>query len=150
MLICDSWSILWDSLWCAAMKTPVSRAHDPSMFTLDPDVTLLLSRLARELTERDVIQGIVTYSDPDYGPVVRLVVDLNAREALDLWLKLVRLIPYTGYGVVIGVRWLGEDNVSRDELVDYLVKIMVEGGLRTTVLEPLDVVRGLRGERGER
>ena len=132
------------------MKTPISKVHDPSTFMLGPDVTLLLSRLARELTERDVIQGIVTYSDPDYGPVVRLVVDLNAREALDLWLKLVRLIPYTGYGVVIGVRWLGEDNVSRDELVDYLVKIMVEGGLRTTVLEPLDVVRGLRGERGER
>jgi len=78
------------------------------------------------------------------------VVDLDAREALELWFKLVRLIPYTGYGVVIGVRWLGEDNVSRDELVDYLVKIMVEGGLRTTALEPLDVVRGLRGERGER
>jgi hypothetical protein len=78
------------------------------------------------------------------------MVDLNARKALDLWLKLVRLIPYERYGVVIGVRWLGEDNVSRDELVDYLVKIMVEGGLRTTALEPLDVVRGLRGERGER
>jgi len=132
------------------MKTPVSRAHDSSTFTLDPDVTLLLSRLARELTGRDVIRGIVTYGDPDYGPVVRLVVDLNAREALDLWLKLVRLIPYERYGVVIGVRWLGEDNVSRDELVDYVVKIMVEGGLRTTALEPLDVVRGLRGERGER
>jgi hypothetical protein len=132
------------------MKTPLSRAHDSSTFTLDPDVTLLLSRLARELTGRDVIRGIVTYGDPDYGPVVRLVVDLSAREALDLWLKLVRLIPYERYGVVIGVRWLGEDNVSRDELVDYLVKIMVEGGLRTTALEPLDVVRGLRGERGER
>jgi hypothetical protein len=57
------------------MKTPLSRAHDSSTFTLDPDVTLLLSRLARELTGRDVIRGIVTYGDPDYGPVVRLVVD---------------------------------------------------------------------------
>jgi len=32
------------------------------------------------------------------------VVDLDAREALDLWLKLVKLIPYKGYGIVIGVR----------------------------------------------
>jgi hypothetical protein len=132
------------------MKTPVSQVHDPSTFMLDPYVALLLSRLARELTGRDVIRGIVTYDDPDYGPVVRLVVDLNAREALDLWLKLVKLIPYTRYDVVIGVRWLGEDNVSRDELVDYVVKIMVEGGLRTTALEPLDVVRELLGERGKR
>ena len=43
-----------------------------------------------------------------------------------------------------------ENNVSRDELVDYVVKIMVEGGLRTTALEPLDVVRELLGERGKR
>ncbi len=132
------------------MKTPVSQVHDPSTFMPDPDVTLLLSHLARELTGRDVIRGIVTYDDPDHGPVVRLVVDLDAREALDLWLKLVKLIPYTKYGVVIGVRWLGEDNVSRDELVDYVVKIMAEGGLRTTALEPLDVVRELCGERGKR
>jgi hypothetical protein len=132
------------------MKTPVSQVHDPSTFMQDPDLALLLSRLARELTGRDVIRGIVTYDDPDYGPVVRLVVDLDAREALDLWLKLVKLIPYERYGIVIGVRWLGEDNVSRDELVDYVVKIMVEGGLRTTALEPLDVVRELRGERGRR
>jgi hypothetical protein len=132
------------------MKNPASRVHDPSTFMPDPDVTLLISHLARELTGRDVIRGIVTYGDPDYGPVVRLVVDLDAREALDLWLKLVRLIPYKRYGIVIGVRWLGENNVSKDELIDYVVKIMVEGGLRTTALEPLDVVRELRGERGRR
>jgi alkanesulfonate monooxygenase SsuD/methylene tetrahydromethanopterin reductase-like flavin-dependent oxidoreductase (luciferase family) len=117
---------------------------------LDPDVTLILSHLARELTGRDVIRGIVTYGDPDYGPVIRLVVDLSAREALELWLKLVKLIPYARYGVVIGVRWLGEDNISRDELVDYVIKIMVEGGLRTIALEPLDVVRELRGEQDRR
>ena len=150
MLIWDGWSILQDSLWCAAMKTPISQVHDSSTFMLDPDVTLLLSHLARELTGRDVIRGIVTYGDPDYDPVIRLVVDLSAREALELWLKLVKLIPYKRYGVVIGVRWLGKNNVSRDELVDYVIKIMVEGGLRTIALEPLDVVRELRGERGER
>jgi len=146
----DGWSVSQDSLWCATMKTPVSQVHDPSTFMPDPYVALLLSRLARELTGRDVVRGIVAYGDPDYGPVVRLVVDLDAREALDLWLKLVKLIPYERYGIVIGVRWLGEDNVSRDELVDYVVKIIVEGGLRTTTLEPLDVVRELRGERGRR
>jgi hypothetical protein len=113
-------------------------------------LSMIIPELVSRFTGRDVIRGIVTYSDPDYGPVIRLVVDLNAREALELWLKLVRLIPYTRYGVVIGVRWLGENNVSRDELVDYVVKIMVEGGLRTIALRPLDVVKELRGERGKR
>jgi hypothetical protein len=109
----------------------------------------LLSRLARELAGRDV-RGVVSYRDPDYGPVVRLVVDLDARGALDLWLKLVRLASYERHGVVVGVRWLGEDNVSEDELADYLARIMVEGGLRTTALEPLDAVKELRKERDER
>jgi hypothetical protein len=113
-------------------------------------LSTIIPELVSKFTGRGVIRGIVTYSDPNYGPVIRLVVDLNAREALDLWLKLVRLIPYTRYGIVIGVRWLGENNVSKDELVDYVVKIMVEGGLRTTALRPLDVVRELRGERGRR
>jgi hypothetical protein len=146
----DGWSVSQDSLWCATMKIPISQVHDPSTFMPGPDVTLLISHLARELTGRDVIRGIVTYGDPDYGPVVRLVVDLDAREALELWLKLVRHIPYKRYGIVIGVRWLGENNVSKDELVDYVVKIMVEGGLRTIALGPLDVVKELRGERGKR
>jgi hypothetical protein len=114
------------------------------------NITLPLLHLAKEITGRDVIRDIITYYDPDYGPVIRLVVDLNAREAIDLWLKLVKLIPYERYGIVIGVRWLGEDNVSRDELVDYMVKIMVEGGLRTTALEPLDIVKELQEERSKR
>jgi hypothetical protein len=132
------------------VETPVSRAHGHGTSTPDPGAALLLSRLVGELAGRDVVRGVVAYRDPVYGPVVRLVVDLDAREALDLWLKLARPAPRDRRDFVMGVRWLGEDNVSRDELADYLAKIMVEGGLRTTALEPLDAVRELRGERSRR
>jgi hypothetical protein len=90
------------------------------------------------------------YHDPDWGHVCTVEVGLNAREALELWLGLARLIPYRDYGVVVGVRWLGEDDVSEDELVDYSVKIMVESGLRSKALEPFDVVKELREERNKR
>jgi len=90
------------------------------------------------------------YYDPDWGQVYTVEVCLNAREALELWLGLARLIPYTKYGVVVGVRWLGEDDVSEDELADYLARIMVESGLRAKAVKPLDVVRELREERDKR
>lgn len=90
------------------------------------------------------------YHDPDWGQVCTVEVGLNAREALELWLGLARLIPYTEHGVVVGVRWLGENNVSEDELAGYLVRIMVESGLRPKAVKPLDVVRELREERDKR
>jgi len=102
---------------------------------------------ALTLTERSVIKNIIIYNDPDYGPVIRLVVDLDAREALELWLKLVELLSYSRYRIVIGVKWLGKNNVSEDELVNYIVKIMIKSGLRTIVLKHMDAVKELRGER---
>jgi hypothetical protein len=110
----------------------------------------------RELIEAELArQGISGYRlewyhDPDWGYVYTVEVGLNAREALELWLRLARLIPHAKYGVVVGVRWLGEDNISEDELVDYLVEIMVESGLRSKAIKPLDIVKELSEERSER
>ncbi len=79
--------------------------------------------------------------------MIRLVVDLDAREALELWLKLVELLSYSRYRIVIGVKWLGKNNVSKDELVNYIVKIMIKSSLRTIVLKHIDAVKELREER---
>jgi hypothetical protein len=99
------------------------------------------------LTGRSVIKNIFIYNDPDYDPVIRLVVDLDAREALELWLKLVELLSYSRYKIVIEVKWLGKNNVSKDELVNYIVKIMIKSSLRTIVLKHVDAVKELREER---
>jgi hypothetical protein len=110
----------------------------------------------RELIEAELARRGISgykleqYYDPDWGWVYTVEVGLNAREALELWLGLAKLIPYTRYGVVVGVRWLGEDDVSEDELVDCLVRIMVESGLRPKAVKPFDAVKELREERDKR
>jgi hypothetical protein len=106
--------------------------------------------LTREITGRDVIISVETYEDPDYGKVISITVDMNAKEALELWLKLARQFPYTIHGVIIGVKWLGKNDISEDELIDYIVKIMVEGGYKAKTKEPFDAVRELREERNKR
>jgi hypothetical protein len=110
----------------------------------------------RELIEAELARRGISgyrlewYRDADWGQVCTVEVGLNAREALELWLGLAKLIPYTKYGVVVGVRWLGEDDVSEDELVDYLVRIMVASGLRAKAVKPFDAVKELRDERNKR
>jgi len=99
---------------------------------------------------RDVLCNIMIYSDPDYGYVIRLVVDLDARQALELWQKLVEVFPYKRFGIVIGVKWIGRNNVSEDELVDYIVKIMHSAGLRLVARKPLSIVEEMLGEREKR
>ena len=95
-----------------------------------------------------MIRNVMIYSDPNYGLVMRLIVDLNAKDALELWLRLVEKFPYRRYGIVLGVRWTGENNVSEDELINYVVKIMITSGLEPIAKRALDVVGELREERG--
>jgi hypothetical protein len=106
--------------------------------------------LTRELTGRDVIRDITTYEDQDYGTVIEITIDLDAKSALELWLKLIRQIKYTEHGVIIGVKWLGENNITEEELINYIVKIMIESGLKAKALEPFDVVKDLCEERNKR
>ena len=117
--------------------------------TADNTLNNIIS-LTREITGKDVIRSVETYEDPDYGPVITLVVNLNAKEALDLWLELTKKIPHNKYGIIIGVKWLGENNITENELIDYIVKIIIESGLKPKALEPFDIVRELREERDKR
>jgi hypothetical protein len=117
--------------------------------TADNTLNNIIS-LTREITGKDVIRSVETYEDPDYGKVILITVDLDAKEALELWLKLTKQFPYTIHGIVIGVKWLGENNITENELIDYIVKIMVESGLKPKVKEPFDIVKELREERDKR
>jgi hypothetical protein len=114
------------------------------------NITILLPRLAKEITGKDVVQEITTYNDPDYGTVISLTVNLDAKEALELWLKLAKQIPYKRYGIIVGVKWLGENNITEEELINYIVKIMVESEIKPKALKPLDIVKELREERNKR
>jgi hypothetical protein len=90
------------------------------------------------------------YYDPDWGCVYTVEAGLNAGEALELWLRLAKLMPYTGYGAVVGVRWPGGGDVSEGGLAGCPVEIMVESGLRSKAVKPLDVAKELGEERSKR
>jgi hypothetical protein len=109
-----------------------------------------ISELARELAGRDVIKEIKTYRDPDYGTVIEVTFDLDTKEALDLGLKLIKSISFKECKAIIDVKWTGENNVTKDEIEDYLVEVMKEECYRPKAKEPFDVVRELREERDKR
>jgi hypothetical protein len=85
-----------------------------------------ITSLIAKLLGKDVVCSIDTYNDNLYGTVVKITIDLSAKDALELWLKLIDHIQYRDYGVILTLRWLGENDVDRDELVNYMVKIMAK------------------------
>ncbi len=83
------------------------------------------------------------YDDEIWGRVYEIIVHMDAKQALELELRLAETFP----GVPIVVKWTGEINVSEDELADYLVKIMMKSHLRAKALLGFDAVRFVREER---
>jgi len=47
--------------------------------------------------------------------------------------------------IVLSVKWLGENNVSEAELIDYLVKIMIKSKVGPRALPGFDSVRMVQG-----
>jgi hypothetical protein len=82
--------------------------------------------------------SIEVYEDELYGRVARITVNLPAKEALELWLKLIDYFPYEKYKIVLSVKRLGENNVSESELIDHLVKIMIKSKARPKALLGVD------------
>jgi hypothetical protein len=78
--------------------------------------------------------------DPDFGSILVVEVDANARRALNLWLNLAKMLR----GVHVVVEWTGETDVSEDELADYLVRIAVAGGYMPIALPGFNAVETVR------
>jgi hypothetical protein len=64
---------------------------------------------------------------------------------LELNLKLQEMFP----GIPIVVRWTGENNVSEEELVNYLVEIINRGGIRAKASKDFNAVNIVSEIRGE-
>jgi hypothetical protein len=105
----------------------------------------------RELIEVELAkQGVSGYKlewyhDPDWGYVYIVEVNLNARRALELNLKLQEMLP----GIPVVVEWTGETDVSESELEDYLLEIMARGGFRPRAPPGFDAVEAVREARGD-
>ena len=88
---------------------------------------------------------VIEHDDEIWGHVYEVIVHADARQALELELKLAEAFP----SVPIVVKWTGETNVSEDELVDYLVKIVERSGLRPRALPGFDAVKFIRDGRSD-
>jgi len=87
----------------------------------------------------------VTYGyDADFGNIIRVRLEQNAREAFESWLKLLDEIDTKDLGINIRVDWTGKDNLSDEELVDYMVEIMLKSGVGPKVSEEFDSVKAVR------
>ena len=114
------------------------------------NIISFISEYTKELAGRDVIKEIKTYKDPDYGTVIEVTFNLDAKEALDLGLKLIKSITFKDCEAIIDVKWTGENNVTKNEIEDYLIEVMKEECYRPKAKEPFDVVKELREERNKR
>jgi len=101
--------------------------------------------ISRELEGRAGLRYWVdVVRDPDWGLVCVVKVEANAREALELNLRLQERFP----GIPVVVRWTGATDVSEEELEDYLVEIVTRGGLRARAPPGFDAVEAVREVRG--
>lgn len=103
---------------------------------------------AQQMSEQKSIRVDVFFDDY-YGNGVKLIIDLNASEALELWLNLVNDPTIKEYQVPIAIEWLGKNDVPRHELVDYFVKIMLASGMGPRALPDFNAVTAVQETRSE-
>jgi hypothetical protein len=111
------------------------------VYTIRQVLKSYIPSLITTLLGRESICSVDIYDDNLYGTVAMITIDLPAKDALELWLKLIDYLPYENYKIVLSLKWLGEKNVSEDELINYLVKIMIKSKIGPKALPEFDAVR---------
>jgi len=91
------------------------------------------------------LSAITSRFDETWGPVVEATLNLDAREALEVWLKAEDAINKKFHLVV---KWTGKNNLTEDELVEYLAEIGAKAGpLRAkSGFDAVKLVREIRGD----
>ena len=85
--------------------------------------------------------------DETWGLVVEASLNLNAREAMRVWLKAEDAINKEFHLVV---RWTGENDVTEDEFVGYLIEIAAKAGTPLKAKRGFDAVELIEEMRGRR
>jgi len=82
--------------------------------------------------------------NPHLGVYVMLKVNADARQALELWLRLLD-VPWS-IKIPLFVEWTGRTDVSPEELGRYLGRALAKMGVFPSTVKPIDVVKMLREE----
>jgi len=101
-----------------------------------------IEKLIKKLRIIDKTYHLELLQDEIYGFFVQVMVPLNARDALKLWLDLAPLSRETG--IPIAVKWAGENNVPRKEILKNLGEIMAKMGVFLRAEKPIDSVKLIR------
>lgn len=111
----------------------------PEKFEIDPDLLDIYDKASGLSSGK--VRTIGRITDSVYGEIVQVEVELNAKEALDLWLN---LLDEVEHGDILTVKWTGKMDVTEDELVKYIVEIMMSSGVGPRALPGFDVVEAVR------
>jgi len=92
----------------------------------------------------ELLRGVEVFEDPDWGYTISIVIETSASNALKLNLELQEMLK----GIPIVVRWTGPRDVSEDELVEYIARIVSVGGFKVKALKGFNSVEAVNDARG--
>ena len=102
---------------------------------------------------RDVLQRLgVSVADlevrqsPRLGIYALVVIDADAKQALELWLKM--LDDLRGFELPLFIDWAGRTDVTPEKLGSYIGKALAKMGRSISTTEPIDAVALLEEEWG--
>jgi len=84
--------------------------------------------------------------DRDLGLYILAVLDCDARQALEYWLRIADLV--SALRIPVFIAWLGHTDVEPEEMGSYLGRILTRMSVSPATREPIDIARILREEWG--
>jgi len=97
---------------------------------------------------RGRLSAVSSRFDETWGPVVEATLNLNERDALEVWLKAEDAINKKFHLVV---KWTGKNDLTEDELIQYLAEIGAKAGPMKAKpgLDAVKLVDEIRGDDDE-
>ena len=88
-----------------------------------------------------VLDVVIRYSE-GIGLYALIILDCDARQALEYWLKIADNMR--DYNIPVFVVWRGNTDVTPDEMGDYIGRILAKMNVFLVTREHLDIVKILR------
>lgn len=132
----------WPIASNSAITKPSEMSEIEKQIELEREVFSLANTLAKGKTHY-----VESYFDKHFGLIVKVTTELSAKEALELWKKLVKQLKRSNLNVFVTVEWRGEEDIPEDKQIDYMVEIMLESGVGPVALPGFDAVRIVQEQR---
>ncbi len=123
--------------------------------SLDEAGSTMEARKSVEISLKELVQtslkklGVPMLSveiryDEHLGLYALAILDCDARQALEYWLRIVDTVK--SYGIPVFVAWTGRNDVSPEEMGSYIGRALAKMSVFLSTREPLDVAKILEEE----